>query len=289
MTPCGTRLVWHEEQQRRRKVVRDFVEETALELVALEQQIADDKLRRMEERAEKELAILEKRYEDENAIIQAGLQAGIISQEDAARAEEAAKKRKADKENAIGRKLFEEKKKIEIKQLIIDGLVKAATAFSTTFTAFSYLPPPVANALAAASSAIVLASSGVAVKSAKQKQYTPVVYEDGGIVNGPSHAQGGVPFTVNGYGGYEMEGGEYIVNKRAAKQNFALLEAINGKVSSKKSYFATGGEVSPVFQESALNRAILDALNRPVRAYVTNQDLAYSESERRALEAKTSY
>ena len=50
------------------------------------------------------------------------------------------------------------------------------------------------------------------------------------MVEGPSHAQGGIPFTVAGQGGYEMEGGEFIVNKRASSMHRDLLERINNSV-----------------------------------------------------------
>lgn len=49
----------------------------------------------------------------------------------------------------------------------------------------------------------------------------------GGPITGPSHADGGVPFTVSGQPGFEAEGGEYITNKRATARNYQALDTIN--------------------------------------------------------------
>lgn len=50
--------------------------------------------------------------------------------------------------------------------------------------------------------------AGIAVRNVMNQQF-----EKGGVVHGPSHAAGGIPFTVRGRGGYEMEGGETILAK----------------------------------------------------------------------------
>lgn len=47
---------------------------------------------------------------------------------------------------------------------------------------------------------------------------------NGGLLNGPSHANGGMPIIGSNI---EVEGGEFVVNKHAAKQNLGLLTSIN--------------------------------------------------------------
>lgn len=72
---------------------------------------------------------------------------------------------------------------------------------------------------------------------------TTVKYAEGGPVSGRSHAEGGVPFSVAGVGGYEMEGGEFVVNKRATARYFPILELINNSTRrgvNKPFYFAQG-------------------------------------------------
>ena len=72
---------------------------------------------------------------------------------------------------------------------------------------------------------------------------TTVKYAEGGPVSGKSHAEGGVPFSVAGVGGYEMEGGEYVVNKKATARFFPILELINNSTRHGRHnpfYFAQG-------------------------------------------------
>ena len=82
-------------------------------------------------------------------------------------------------------------------------------------------------AKAAISAALTTAAYGAELAAIGQKKFFPKKFAEGGMVNGPSHDQGGVPFSVQGQGGYEMEGGEYIVNKRATSMHRDLLERIN--------------------------------------------------------------
>ena len=75
---------------------------------------------------------------------------------------------------------------------------------------------------------------------------TDVKYEKGGLLKGKSHSEGGIPFTVAGRGGFEAEGGEYIVNKRATAMYFPVLEAINRSVgygNYNPVYMAAGGVI----------------------------------------------
>ena len=81
-------------------------------------------------------------------------------------------------------------------------------------------------------------------------------YEAGGLIVGKSHASGGVPFTVAGRGGFEAEGGEYIINKRATAMYFPVLEAINksaGYGSYNPVYMAAGGVIKRVPTEMKID------------------------------------
>ncbi len=49
----------------------------------------------------------------------------------------------------------------------------------------------------------------------------------GGVLQGRSHAQGGIPFTINGVHGFEAEGNEAIINKRSTAMFRPLLSQIN--------------------------------------------------------------
>lgn len=70
----------------------------------------------------------------------------------------------------------------------------------------------------------------IAAQPLSEKPKKPEKAEKGGLLQGASHAAGGVKI--------EAEGGEYIINKRATSQWLPLLEAIN------MPKFANGGQVS---------------------------------------------
>ena len=258
------------------------------EITGLMTQMGNAKLEIMQQQADAELAIIQGRHDSEMGILNSALQAGIISQDDAAAAKDRADKRKIAKENKVAKKLFEAQKKIDMQTAIFTGITSTAQAIAQAFATNASVVAPI---FAGISTAAIAASTAMNIKGIGQRKFVPKKFADGGMVYGDSHAQGGVPFTVRGNGGYEMEGGEFIVNKEAAKNNLAELERINGKTRTGKRKFATGGAVSDVGDGSyaSMNEAMLDALSRPVRAYVTTQDLQKSESERNALAKKTSY
>ena len=51
-----------------------------------------------------------------------------------------------------------------------------------------------------------------------------VAFAKGGLIEGKSHAEGGMPILGSNI---EVEGGEYIVNKKSTRENLPLLEKIN--------------------------------------------------------------
>jgi hypothetical protein len=65
------------------------------------------------------------------------------------------------------------------------------------------------------------------------------MFNNGGVLNGPSHANGGIPFSVGGRLGFEAEGGEAIINKRSTSMFRPVLSAINAAGGGVK--FADGG------------------------------------------------
>ena len=76
-------------------------------------------------------------------------------------------------------------------------------------------------------------------------------FQDGGLLDGPSHAQGGIPFTINGQSGFEAEGGEYIINKKSTQQFLPLLNLINGKKINPTGLFQNGGIVTSQMRVNA--------------------------------------
>lgn len=246
----------------------------------------DLKLELLQEQTEKELELIQDRFDGEQAIVSAALSSGIISQEQAYEAEEKLRKKKIDDENKANKKLFEAQKKRDKEDAIFQGLAATAQA---VVAAFAKGNPIAATIMASISAAAIAAGTAMNINAISKRKFVPQKYADGGFVYGKSHAEGGVPFTVAGRGGYEMEGGEFIVNKESAKEHIDELVRINNKTQTSKRKFATGGSIDTVSDKIQVSEELLEALNRPVRAFVTDQDLATSESERNALTLKTSY
>lgn len=148
--------------------------------------------------------------------LQAQFEAGKISQE------------KLDAEvEKVEREAFERKKRLDTAQAAINGIV----GVSKTFAQLGW-PGGILGA------AVVAAQTAAQIVAIQSQQFA-----DGGLLSGPSHAQGGIPFTVGGQGGFEAEGGEAIINKKSTAMYAPLLSAINeagGGVA-----FAKGGIAQP--------------------------------------------
>jgi len=130
-------------------------------------------------------------------------------------------------------------------------------------------------------------AGGVQASIVQSQRFEPIKYEDGGIVQGPSHSAGGVPFSVRGIGGYEMEGGEYIVNKSATAKYLPMLEQINsyGKLNTSMfKHFANGGMVgtegASMGDIMRVNEMLLDRLSKPITAFVSERELVSKSNER---------
>jgi len=193
-------------------------------------------------------------------------------------------------ENDIKRKIFESEKQSELQSVAAETLAALASNAINNFEKYDALTAGIVTTLGYAA----IAASGVAKADAiRRKKFYPVKFEEGGMVQGPSHAEGGVPFTVQGRGGYEMEGGEFIVNKKAASVHRSLLEKINSSYRvptlSSQYKFASGGLVTAKADESVdYLKAIAEATvstainsSKPVRAFVANKDLRSNATERR--------
>lgn len=223
-----------------------------------------ERIARLESEEAGEYEIRYAQLENENALaIQKAdeqHQAGQLSDEQYQRNLELIRKNYAKKKMAIDKSV--EDAKLQSFQSVfgqIKGLVgeqtalgKAAAIAETTINtymaaqkAYSAMAaiPVVGPALGAVAAATAIASGLMNVAKISS---TDVKYEKGGLLKGKSHSEGGIPFTVAGRGGFEAEGGEYIVNKRATAMYFPVLEAINrsaGYGNYNPVYMAAGGVI----------------------------------------------
>jgi hypothetical protein len=71
----------------------------------------------------------------------------------------------------------------------------------------------------------------------------------GGVLRGPTHARGGIPFSVKGNPGFEAEGGEAIINKKSTKmfrKELSMINQAGGGVAFGRGgmTYATGNVIS---------------------------------------------
>jgi len=224
----------------------------------------------LQTRLEAEKDSIQNRYDFEKDQLRLAAERNLLTQEEYNARSKKLEETRIKRLNAIAKKQFEEKKKQDIQNQIVDTTVKSAQAF---INAFVTAGNPVTGAILGAISAAIVGAQGItAISAIRKREYSPITFADGGIVHGRSHSEGGIPFTVSGKGGYEMEGGEYIVKKSAVNENtIPLLDAINNDSRYNSRYFETGGRVNELSQEA--NTSV-------VRAFITDKDLdAYERNK----------
>lgn len=153
----------------------------------------------------------------------------LISQnyESARLAEVAAAEGNNEKIAQINKKYAKKQQNLSAIQAAINGALAITSALATV------QPTVPAGIIAASAAAATSAVQIAAIKSQK--------FQKGGLLQGKSHAEGGIPFSVGGKVGFEAEGGEAIINKKSTAMFAPLLSAINqagGGVA-----FANGGRV----------------------------------------------
>jgi hypothetical protein len=244
----------------------------------------------------------------ENDILKSQLENQLITEEEFRNRSEQNRKREIARQNQIDKQIFDAEQKRDRQQARTDFLEAVASAVINEIRAGNPLPAALISGGIAA--AFAGASYAAELNAINQRQFFPKRFAEGGMVDGPSHADGGVPFTVQGRGGYEMEGGEFIVNKRAASLHRSLLERINSSakpnsISGSRVYdgnpmsirrFAAGGSVTAEEAARATdlqleylraiaesNVAVAQNTNKPVRAFITQTDLRNNDLERRIV------
>lgn len=142
---------------------------------------------------------------------------------------------KEDQEKRIQAK-EKQQKKAELLQSFFESIANTAVGVTAALKYGPILGPifaAIVGAMGAAQSTIIAAQINK--------------LKDGGLLEGPSHSQGGMRIEGTNI---EVEGQEYVVNKRSTKKYLPLLEAINadksgsGKTFRPMSKFATGGRLN---------------------------------------------
>ena len=270
-------------------------------------------LENQKDRVQREIEQVENRYQIENDIIKSQLDNRLITEEEYRYRAARLRKKQIGEENTLEKALFDAERRRD-KQKALTDYLEAIASIVPELIKDGVVSPANLTAQSAITAALATFSYGAELSAIAQRKFIPKTFAEGGMVEGPSHAAGGVPFTVQGRGGYEMEGGEFIVNKRAAQLHRNILERINNSTlpsalsgsyaygnSSAIRKFAQGGMVGSTqyvqqTTEEQLEylRAIAAAttstavgVSKPVRAYVTNADLNTNDTERKIKERNT--
>lgn len=135
------------------------------------------------------------------------------------------KKEKLEKEQKVAE--FKAKKTNLANQLL-QGLANTALGVTQALAQ----TPPASYVMAALTGAMGAIQTGII-----STQMGKLKMANGGLLDGPLHSQGGIPV---GNTGVEVEGGEYVVNRRSTAEYLPLLEAINERGRRR---YADGGQL----------------------------------------------
>lgn len=227
-------------------------------------------------RGERRLALIDELAQQREAYLQEtdSLKKQQIEKEKIAKKEEALQK----KQDALEKKRKQQQKQ----QSLINAIVNTALGVTQALSAY---PPPASWALAAA----VGAMGAVQIATISSQKYA-----QGGVLDGPSHSQGGIKVPTK-RGMSEVEGNEFITNKKTTTHNTEMLYYINsikrkitredmekffdgkGKVSIPASHslrFASGGQM-PELTDYNLKQTINEQQQQPeIRVVAQIVDIA---------------
>ncbi len=174
------------------------------------------------------------------------------------------------------RKAFNAQKAAAVSNIVIS----TAQGVMQSFAQFG----PVLGAIL---SGIIVAAAGV--QTALVLDEAAPEFAKGGILDGPSHAQGGIKTA---YG--ELEGGEAIINKKSTKMFAPMLSAINEAGGGVK--FADGGTLptTPVTMNNStdfteIKGMLREFANKPILTYVNESEVTRAQRNQRKIEKRTTF
>jgi len=155
---------------------------------------------------------------------------GVITEEQAEKKKEQISKKAARQQQGIS---------------IVQAMINVAQGITK---ALATLPPPFGKI----SAAIIGAQGAVQIASIKAQKFAK-----GGVLNGPSHAQGGIPMFSKGGAFYgEAEGGEAIMTKGVmANPALASMASAINVAGGGVPFFANGGVLDPIQSATPTDRA----------------------------------
>lgn len=167
----------------------------------------------------KNISDIEKSIEKETELNQMGLANNLD-----------AEKKHLEELNAQRVAAFEKQKELEKQKLAIDSISQLSsliTASAQMWQANSKIVQPLGSILTIAAIAAMFGSFAVSKKKAADL-INSQTFEKGGEVDGKRHTQGGEKYyNASGNSMVEIEGGEFVTNRKSTSKYSQLLEAIN--------------------------------------------------------------
>lgn len=199
----------------------DFaIEETAQKLEQVEE-LHDKALDKVNESADKIKELNDELKDSGNTNLEATKQQ--LADEQLLYAQRLAEERKlADEEKALKNKQAQQEanaRKMELRYQMIMAIANTAQGASKALATWGWPLGAVFAGVMAALGAIQVALIAKQISAIK-----PVKYAEGGIINAPSHAQGGARIQGTNL---EVEGGEMVINKRDTNRYKDVLYKIN--------------------------------------------------------------
>lgn len=215
------------------------------EIMSLKYDMEEEALDREQEQLDKESEMVENAYDKQAEIVQrykdainstedelktargerrlalidglAQQREAYLQETDALKKQQIEKEKIAKKEDALKKKqdaLEKKRKQQQKQQSLINAIVNTALGVTQALSAY---PPPASWILASAVSAL----GAVQISTISSQKYA-----QGGVLDGPSHSQGGIKVPTK-RGMSEVEGNEFITNKKTTTHNTEMLYYIN--------------------------------------------------------------
>jgi hypothetical protein len=186
-----------------------------------------DKKQEVIDQIDNDISDLESQLDKEKSLREQGFANNV----DIIEAELQEKKKAKDEEIKQQQELQAKQQQIQKLQLVLDtatqasNLVTAATSIFKALAGIPFIGIPLAIATIALMTGAFVAAKVKAFQAVNDQKQS---FGGGGYIDGKSHTQGGRKYrAVDGGGLVELEGGEYVTNKRSTDKYSDLLEAIN--------------------------------------------------------------
>jgi hypothetical protein len=143
------------------------------------------------------------------------------------------------------KKASDDRKAAAIGQALINGAIAITNVWAN-----STIPYPAQAVFGAIQTGALAAITGLQIATIENQTFS-----EGGMLEGPSHSKGGIPFTISGQSGFEAEGGEAIMSQKTVNMFKPQLHAMQ-VASGSKGLYADGGMLGASANFSAMNEAL---------------------------------